>query len=236
MPVKKTQLSRAQRDRYLEQAQELRAAGLECEIPSEWEENSRSLDIVVAPPEGNILCELSSGITACAIGVRIVALTSNLILEDFTIASKWDPELVAVCSNPKGLYVVGAAINFTESESLNRRIEDGLHFHRRGDTANGWVIASGFKPIPDKYGQRMTTDLRLTFTDQFGHDHSAQAQAFLERSARLKASDIRARKSPSLWPAEGLPGRKDPGREVGVPTPKPVYGDVDGHPSHRGQS
>jgi hypothetical protein len=210
MPEKRTRLIRAQQAKYLERAQELQAAGVDCEIPIAWEENGRSLDIFVAPHEGNILCELSNGITACAIGVDILALTGNLILKEFSIVSEWGSEFIALCPNAKGLFRVGSAFEFAELETLNHRIENGLRFSRRGDAAAGWLLASSNQPIPDEYRPCMITELRLTFTDQFGHCHSAQAQATLQRSGRLKDADFRVPKSESLWAAEnGLDRRKD---------------------------
>src|ERR1700674_5752764 len=108
MPVKRTRLTRQQQATYLARAQELQAASLDCGIPDEWQENSRSLDILVAPREGNLLSELSSGVTACAIYVELVSLRSNLILENSRIASEWDSELIVLCGDQKGLYRVGA--------------------------------------------------------------------------------------------------------------------------------
>jgi hypothetical protein len=195
MPVKRTQLLRAQKAMYLERARELQAAGLDCEVPDEWQENSRSLDIFVGLPQDNILYELSTGVTACAIWVELVALISNLILEEnFRIASVWDSEFIACC-NTRGLYGVGGAFELTEDEALNHRFENGLHFHHRGDVAKGWLCASGLRPIPKKYRDRMTTELRLTFTDQFGHDHSELAKATLMRSACLMGSDSRVQRA-----------------------------------------
>jgi hypothetical protein len=217
MPVKRTRLVRALQTMYLSRAKELQAAGLDCEIPDEWQENSRSLDIIVAPPGYNILCELPTGVTAYAILMRLVALRSNLILENFGIASEWDSESITLCGNARGLYRVGAAFEFTEDEALNHRFENGLHFHHRGDVAEGWLCASGLRPIPEKYPHRMTTELRITFTDQFGRDHSAQAKATLERTACLRDSDFRARKSRSK---KGEPSLGEAAELAGVPVGK----------------
>jgi hypothetical protein len=195
MPVKRTQLNREQKAKYLARVQDLRAAGLDCEVPDELQQSSRRLDIFAARSGGNILSELPGGLTAYAIWVHLLALVSNLILESVRIESAWDPESIALCGNQRGLYRVGQAISLTEEEVLNHRIENGLHFHSPGDIAEGWVVASGFRPIPDKYRNWMITRLSLTFTDQFGHDHSVQAEASLQRSARLRDSDSRARKT-----------------------------------------
>jgi hypothetical protein len=202
MPGKKTRLVWAQQAMYLAQAKELQAAGLDFEIPDEWQENSSNLDIIVFPPEYNILCELPNRVTRYAILMRVVALRSNLILEDFEIASEWDSESIALCGNARGLYRVGHAFQFTEEEALNCRIESGLHFRRRGDVAQGWLLASGLRPIPKKYPDRMITELRITFTDQFEHDYSVQAKASLQRRTCLRDSDPRVLKSQR--PFEGV--------------------------------
>jgi len=219
MPVRRTRLSAAQQARYLGRAQELIAAGIDCEIPDDWLKNVRSLEISVAPPEGNLLCELPAGGTVYAVTVQLLGLRGNLILEDFTIASEWDSELVALRANGENFYGVGAAFEFTEREVLNHRIEKGIHF-RRGDVAEGWVLARGYKPIPDEYPDRMTTVLTLTFTDQFGYDHPARAKAILERSARRKGKWIqgsRSRKPIGVLQTESVSNRTEPlGTSIGV--------------------
>jgi len=199
MPKKRLRLNRQEQKRYLACAKELQAAGLDLEIPDEWQENSRSLDIFVASAEGNILCELSTGITACAIHVELVSLRGNLILKNSTIASEWDSELILLCGDKRGLYRAREAFEFTEAEVLNHRIQNGLRLHRRGDLAEGWIVATCRKPVPDKYRDRMITNVSLTFTDQFGLDHSAQGEAILQRSARLSESRPRVRHSQGLF-------------------------------------
>jgi hypothetical protein len=77
--------------------------------------------------------------------VYLVAIRGNLILRDFSIASEWDPKLVALSANGRGLYGVGSAFEFVAHEVLNHRFETGIHFRRRGDIAEGWLVASGFK-------------------------------------------------------------------------------------------
>jgi hypothetical protein len=197
MPVKKIRLSPAEKARYLEHVQELQSAGIECDIPEEMFEHRQSLRIDVAPPSENILYELPNGVAAYAIQVYLVALRGNLILRNFAISSEWGSDLVALSANSRGLYSVGPAFEFAANEVLNPRFDTGMHFRRRGDIAEGWLVASSLQPIPDKYPNRIMTELTLTFTDQFGQPHSAQAQAVLERSARRKGRrTLRSRSMP----------------------------------------
>jgi hypothetical protein len=151
--------------------------------------------------------------TAYAVWVHLTALRSNLRLEYCEIVSDWDTESILLCQSRKGLYRVGDACEFTEGDVLNHRIENGLCFHNRGDVAEGWLVASGHVPIPEKCRNWMTMELCITFSGQLGQDHSAHAQAFLLRSARLRNSDARVRKSPGLFEI-GNPGNEIWSRKV----------------------
>ena len=193
MAARKFHLTRAEEARYLARAQELQVAGVDCEIPDVWLRKSHCFDVFVAPREGNILCELSTGLTAYAIWVRLVALRSGSILEDVKIVPEWDSESILLSSECNGLYRVGDAVELTEREVLNRRIEDGLRFYRPGDVAEGWIVGSSLKPIPDGYRDRMLTKLRLTFTDQLGSDQVALGEVILKRSTRFRKSQSRVR-------------------------------------------
>ena len=133
-------------------------------------------------------------------------------LDDCRIMSPWDFESIVLCQSEKGLYRVGSAFEFTEGDVLNHRIESGLRFHRRGDVFEGWVVASGLKLVPDQYRDGMITRLSLTFTDQFGCEHSAHAEAPLQRSACLENFVSRVRKAPGLFET-GNPRNQIPSHE-----------------------
>jgi len=234
MPIKKTRLSRAEHARYLERIKELKAAQVDCEVPDDWQENPHDLEIFTAPPGENILCELPSGVTAYAIGVRLVAQRSNLRLEDCTIVSPWDSQSISLCLSERGLYRVGSAVEFTEAEALNGRIENGLCFHQHGDVDEGWLVASSLKPIPENYRDRMITNLSLRFTDQFGREYIALADAVLDRSARATNSVSRVRRFPGLFESE-TPRNEFRSRNV---TPNTLRTQPEGregavHPQHR---
>jgi len=181
MPARKVRLSRAEQARYLVAAQQLRDAGLPCEIPELSLATSYPLDIVVAPPHENTLRELPNGSVVYAVYARLLARRGGSILESFEIASEWDSALVPLCAKKNGLYSFESAVNFVWGEVLNHRIENGLRFHGRGDLAEGQLLAIGHRPIPEKYKDWMGAPLEVTFTDQFGEDHYVSAMAFVER-------------------------------------------------------
>jgi hypothetical protein len=149
------------------------------------------------PYEQNILCQSPSGITACAILVHLVGLKSNLILENFSIATAWDSYLTALPCNPEGGVRTKYGLDFTNEETLNGKIADGLRLNRR-DVFEGWVAATGLASIPAEYKNWMITRLKLTFTDQFGHEYCAEADAILQRS-NSKTPRSKARSSRDLF-------------------------------------
>jgi hypothetical protein len=101
MPIKKVRLSQATHRIAI---QELRDAGVDCEFSDELQTStSCDLDIVLGSPAENILCELSSGITAYAPLVKLIALRGNVWVEDGRIASAWDSESIVLCGNERGL-------------------------------------------------------------------------------------------------------------------------------------
>jgi hypothetical protein len=183
MPIRRYSLCGARLATYRAATQELLRAGLIANIPEELE-TSRALDIIIAPRYENILWQLPNGSTCCAILARLLGRRGDFILNDFAISSEWDPDFIPLCAKEKSSYRLPCAFDFSWDEVLNHRFEDGLRFHRRGDVAEGLLLAVGYKPIPDKYRNRMLVTLNVTLTDQFGDPHCARAEALLERSVR----------------------------------------------------
>ncbi len=195
MPIRRSRPSRAD----LAAAQELQRAGLIPRIPAEWLETSSALNIQIAPPYANVVCQLPNGSTFYAILARLLSRRGGSILEDFDIASARDSDLRPLYTEENEPYRFGRAFDFPWDEVLNHRIEKGLRFHRRGDLAEGWLLAVGHRPIPGKYPDRMAVALDTAFTDQFGDHQYARAEAFVERSARREELSSQPRKSPGLF-------------------------------------
>jgi hypothetical protein len=199
MPIRRFSLTRAERGRYRSDAQQLCAIGLDIDIPEELREDSRVLEIHIAPPYINVIRQLPSGPVAYAIWVRLVALRPNVILEDSQLASAWDQDLFQISANKKGLYCLRQGFNFIRAEVLNHFIEDRHCFHHRGDSVEGWLLATGLEPIPEIYPDHMSAGVDVSFTDQFLVDHVSPAYAFVERSAPYKAPTRRTEKFSGLY-------------------------------------
>jgi len=217
MPIRRPHLSRAELPRYLSAAQQLCAAGCDIEIPAEWREHSNAFDIHIGPPEENIIRQLPNGGVGCAVWARLIARRTGVILEDFGLAAAWDPDLIPLSLGKKDLYSFARGFDFRREEVLNHRIEKLLRFHHRGYLAEGWLVATGLKPIPDTYRNNMSVPVEVRFTDQFGSDHFGKADAFVERSARQKTPALRPVTVSGLFEPL-VPGMRDAIEESGIIT------------------
>jgi hypothetical protein len=199
MPIRRYSLSRAERGRYRSDAEHLSAFGLDVEIPEELREDPRVLEIHIAPSYINMIRQLPSGTVAYAIWVRLVALRPNVILEDAQLASAWDQDVFQISANEKGPYYLRRGFDFTRAEVLNHLIEERHCFHHRGDSVEGWLLATGLKPIPDAYQNNTSVPVDVGFTDQFGVDCVSQGHALMERSAPYKVPTRRTGKFAGLY-------------------------------------
>jgi hypothetical protein len=200
MPIMKARMSKAEEQaKYFACLAQLQKAGCDVRVPGECTEDSPVLDIQIAPPIENRILELATGGVAYAIRLGLVALRAGAILTDFGLAAPWDPDLIPLCPEREGLYSFAPGFDFGWDEVLNHRFKRPLRFHHRGGLVEGWLLALGQEPIPKAYRNGRAGELEVGFTDQFGHDHIAQAHAFVERSARRKARALRPSKSSGLW-------------------------------------
>jgi hypothetical protein len=74
--------------------------------------------------------------------------------------------------NRDPLWNLGSQV-YRQCEVLNSRIEKNLVL-RRGEIAEGWLLATGIAPIPAQYSNSAVVPLQLTFWDQFGDEIVAQ--------------------------------------------------------------
>lgn len=92
MPTIKRSLSRTRILANLARAKKMRAQGVDIQIPEEWEEAARSLDIVVGGSSAAMVFDLPGGTAAYAIWVRLVA-RRWVAVTDCRLATDWDDEI-----------------------------------------------------------------------------------------------------------------------------------------------
>ena len=191
MPIFKPRLTRREQAKYLAVAEELLAGGIALEIPDEWRDNARALHIEIGGPPASSIYQLASGIVVYVVRAKLVAERGGIILEDFEITPAWDRD-VYPCGSEGGSYRLAAGLQYDWDEVLNHRIENRLRF-RRGDLADGWLLATGSKPIPPQYGPGRPAPLEVAFLDQFSEQHTVRREIAVERSAKTLKSAVRPR-------------------------------------------
>ena len=54
----------------------------------------------------------------------------------------------------------------------------------------GWLLAMGYKPVPEEYGPGKPAPVEVRFLDQFWHPHIARVKLGVERSTRTRKSPL----------------------------------------------
>lgn len=197
MPTKRRGLRREERAEDLVRAEQLRASGVEIEIPQGPTNRNPGLEIVVADPMACTLYEFSSGVIGYAPRVRLIPRT-GMTIEDCDISTKWDDQIVLESFHCKPCKL--GNVLYGRGEILNDRIEHGLRL-RRGDLIEGHVLATGLLPTPIEYHDSPVR-FEITFFDQFGDDYRANGML----SVLWQPPDpARKRKGGGLYEGNGEP-------------------------------
>jgi hypothetical protein len=183
MPFIKRSLTRAEDAVYLGRAEQLRASGVDIEIPEERRADACALDIVVARPPASLVCDLPRGGVYFVVRVRLHPLQSGLILPDCQITTHWDDQIVLESFDERNPVVDFGGQLHQQSEILNQRIENNLRLYR-GQVIEGLVLASGLRPIPPEYRDGTIVPFQLTFTDQFDREFREQAELSVWRTTK----------------------------------------------------
>ena len=61
---------------------------------------------------------------------------------------------------------------------------------RRGQIAEGWILASGLRPIPAEYGDHSTAPFEVKLFDQFGTEHAAKGTLSVLRKLRQQYTNV----------------------------------------------
>jgi hypothetical protein len=192
MPIRRLRLSRSEAAAQLVCLKQLQAEGIDVEIPEERQEVRCDLDIDLGAPWENSVSEVrNGGIGYYAIYLRVIAKRSGLILPESEISTAWDPEIQinsVVGEDP--LYDFGGQL-FPRNQILNPRILNSLRFQARGDTIEGWLLASGLRPIPAEYRNFAVVPFQLSFWNQFGDEFRAQGTLSVLRKSQRDNTGVR---------------------------------------------
>ena len=169
MPIRRRTLTKTERAEDLVRAEQLRASGVEIEFSEKSGEQNPSLDVIVAPPTANTVCELRSGGIVYLPFVQLVA-RSGLTVTDCDISTYYDDQIVLESFHDDPICRLGRA-EYWQDEALNQRIEDGLVLSR-GEMVEGYILANGLRRIPRENGE-FAVPFKIIFFDQFGDEFPA---------------------------------------------------------------
>jgi hypothetical protein len=202
MPIRKLRLSRADQAKYLDRLKKLRAEGLDFEIPEEWVENSRALDIVLAGPAENTVIETPSHGVVYAVRIRGVAQRSGSIVTEWDLCTDYDDQIVPESFNDRETVYRPGGQEYRRCDVLNQRIENGMRLSR-GQIVEGWLLATGLRRVPMEYGN--TVSLELVLRDQFGHEITAECKASVLRRTQSHRPGVRRGTGLDGWSAYPTP-------------------------------
>ena len=189
MPFRQSRLSREKQVTYLHCLEQLQAEGRDVEIPEEWRETAERRDVEIMLSSESIVFEPARGGIYYAALARITALRSGLTLVHCEISTSWDDQIVAETFDERNLIYKFGRQEYRAKEVLNQKIEHNL-FLRRGQIAEGWILASGLRPIPAEYGDHSTARFELRLCDQFETEYAAEGTLSVLRKLRQQHTRV----------------------------------------------
>jgi hypothetical protein len=205
MPANKPKLSSADEREYCNCLRQLQAEGINVEIPEEWQDYSRPLDITLAGPAESKVFESATGGVCYAVLARFVVERSGLILTEWSGSTDYDDQIVPESfHDDRGPVRNLGGQEYGQHEVLNTRIEKNLTLYR-DRVVEGWLLATGIAAIPVKYSKFAVVPFRLTLFDQFGHEYVADTRLSVSRKAQRE--NTRVPRGPGLYgpDATGMP-------------------------------
>ncbi len=208
MCIRKSRMTRAEEAAYIDCLKQMKAAGINVEIPQRYLESPPSLDIFIAGGPATFIFDLRGGSAAFAVWVRLVALR-RITLLDFTLKTTWDDQIVpqSFFDEQAPLWWLGN-IDFPRNQVLNMRM-DGLSLSP-GRMIEGWILAVGLKPIPKAFDHGMAVPFTLVLLDQNENEIKKDAELFVDRTWKQKYKYVRQEND--LY-----------GRDVSLATSEPVF-------------
>jgi hypothetical protein len=173
MSICKPRLSRAKEAEHRDYLRKLQAEGVDVEIPEEWQEHLRALDIVVGGPTENMVFESATGGIHYAVLLRLVVERSGMILTGWDLSTDYDDQIVTESFDDRDRVWKLGGREYSQSEVLNSRIARNLILPR-GRIIEGCLLATGLRRVPAHYSNFAAVPFRLNLWDQFGNEIGAE--------------------------------------------------------------
>jgi hypothetical protein len=176
MPFIKRRFTPCERAERLRLAAELRASGVNIQVPAEWRDNCYALDLEVAPPGDCVVWDRPSGQAYYAVYLRACATQSGVRYPEFDIETAWDDQIVLASFDETKTYVEFGGQTYRLEEVLNPRIEDNKKF-TGGQIVFGSVLATGLRRIPPEHGDGAIVPFDLVLRDHCSGEEIRRIQA-----------------------------------------------------------
>src|SRR5579862_1152157 len=181
MLTTKHRLSRTEQIEDFETLRELKAEGVDV---GDLDDDTIPIDIQVGSSIENTVWQThKSSVARYACYVHLTAVTTNLAISDCKITSEFDQDIFLQTDFSKKLVFEFHGHHFHPSTILNQRL-DGLRFNYRGQVIEGWLLASGIRPIPRELPDKRFAWVHLTFSDSLGRALQTKAPLSVLRSTR----------------------------------------------------
>jgi hypothetical protein len=183
MPIRKNRLNRSEQAEYLAAAQQLQSQGVAIEVPEAWREQAEAVDVVIDPT--SIIYVLAPGQVLYALYVRMVSSINNFSLVAFDIVVDWEQCIDCTRDLPPYEFGPRGSVKFEEADVLNPRLSRTLHFKRKGDRFEGWLLGGGLRPVPNQYGPERPAPLLLRLLDSEDRPFDTKARVGVDRVAKV---------------------------------------------------
>jgi hypothetical protein len=166
MPFTQRKLSSKEIAVHLARAEQLKALGMEIEIPEEWRREKRRcfLNVKIGPRQHSVVYELPNGKVCYEFDVYLLAEKSGIPFPEFEIATPWDKQIAVEIFDDSGDYVRFADTIYPIEEVLNvyaakyATLPDGRAVH-------AFLLCTGLRGIPSEYSDHSAADCAVTVRD-----------------------------------------------------------------------
>jgi hypothetical protein len=150
------------------------------------------------------------------------------------MTTRWDGHIVLNSYDEGALLCKLGRLDYEQADVLNSRIEYGLRFSHRGDMVEGFILATGIRPIPHAFRQGLLLPFELTFEDQFENEISVEAELSVDWTAKPKRSAVRC--GTGLYGAAAASRRVVASEDLGNPQRPRAFSSyldrIEGAPQH----
>jgi hypothetical protein len=184
VPIRKNHLTRSERAKYLIATKQLKDQGVIQELPTDWQELAEGVNVLVGRTSS--IYVIAAGQILYAVHVCLICQIDRFALTDFDIVADWDNDIYCSYDETEYKFARGS-LEFDCKTVLNHRFHKALELGQQGNRLDGWLLGTGLRPVPTRYGPGHPAPLTLTFFDRSQRACDTHMQIGVDRTARIPA-------------------------------------------------